>query len=155
MAPSTSRQLDADLSPARKTTLDDRPVDRKVVLSGLWVAVLLLYAYVDMFGFFRADIVDGALKGRVPGVGLEINQQFLLGATLYILVPSLMVAASLLLPARANRVANLVVSVAYALSVIVLTIGEPWLYYVVGSIAETVLLVTIAVLAWRWPTVPR
>jgi hypothetical protein len=72
--------------------------------------MLFVFAYVDIFGFWRDDVINGALDGRVPGAGLEINQTFLALTTVYILIPSLMVTFSLLAPARINRTANLVVS---------------------------------------------
>jgi hypothetical protein len=67
--------------------LQDSKVDEKVVLSGLWVSTLFVFAYVDIFGFWRADIIQGALAGEVPGVGFSINQRFLSLTTVYILVP--------------------------------------------------------------------
>ena len=39
----------------------DTPVDVKLVLSALWIAMLFVFAYVDIFGFFRADVLDAAL----------------------------------------------------------------------------------------------
>ena len=37
------------------SSLVDRPVDVKLRLSGLWTAMLFVFAYVDIFGFWRAD----------------------------------------------------------------------------------------------------
>ena len=87
----------------RTRTRDDRLVNVKVIVSGLWVSMLFVFAYVDIFGFWRADVLNGVLTGEVPGVGLEINQVFLVLTTLYILIPSLMVLVSLLAPAKINR----------------------------------------------------
>jgi hypothetical protein len=58
---------------------------------------------------------------------------------------------SLLAPARVNRVANIVVSVLYVLSIGVTVIGETWIYYILGSVVEVALLLTIARIAWTWP----
>lgn len=130
----------------------DPKVNVKVVLSGMWVSTLLVFAYVDMFGFWREDVINGALDGKVPGAGFDINQTFLALTTLYVLVPSLMVTFTLVAPARVNRATNLVVSLLYAASVIVGAIGEAWAYYIIGSVAEVLLLLTIAAVAWNWPT---
>jgi hypothetical protein len=132
-------------------SLVDTKLDVKVVLSGLWIAMLFAFAYVDIFGFFRADIINGALQGKVPGPGFTINQAFLLLTTIYILVPSLMVVVSLLVPARLNRIANIAVSLVYALSVVASAVGETWAYYLLGSAVEVLLLLAIARVAWRWP----
>jgi hypothetical protein len=126
------------------------PLDRRIVLSGLWASMLFVFAYVDVFAFWRADVINGALVGEVPGTGLAIDQTFLTLATLYILVPSLMIAGSLLLPRRVNRPMNVALPGIYALTIVASMIGETWAYYLVGSGVELVLLVAIAYVALRW-----
>lgn len=121
-----------------------------MVLSGLWISMLFVSAYVDIFGFFRADVINGALAGTVPGAGFEIDQTVLTLASVYILIPSLMVVMSLLAPAKANRVANIIASLAYAASIVVTVMGETWVYYILGSAVEVVLLLAIARVAWAW-----
>lgn len=139
---------------SRTADLDDVKVDVKIVLSGLWISMLFVFAYVDIFGFWRADVINGALEGKVPGAGFTINQSFLLFTTIYILIPSLMVTLSLIAPARINRMANIVASLIYAASVVVSVIGETWGYYIVGSVVEVLLLIAIARVAWTWPARP-
>ena len=138
----------------RTAVLHDTKVDVKVVLSGLWISMLFVFAYVDIFGFWRADVINGALVGKVPDTGFAINQTFLVLTTIYILIPSLMVIVSLIAPARINRTANIVASLVYTASVVVSVIGETWSYYIVGSVAEVVLLLAIARVAWTWPRRP-
>ena len=135
----------------RTTELQDTRVDRKVVLSGLWISMLFVFAYVDIFGFWRADVIDGALAGEVPGVGFQIDQTFLTLTTLYVVVPSLMIVVSLAAPARVNRLANVVVSLLYVATIVATLIGETWVYYFLGSAVEIVLLLTVARTAWTWP----
>jgi Family of unknown function (DUF6326) len=94
--------------------------------------------------------MDG-LHGEVPGAGFEIDQAFLVLTTIYVVIPSLMVVLSLLAPARVNRMANIVVSLAYASSVVLSAVGETWLYDVLGSVVEVILLLAIARVAWTWP----
>jgi len=135
----------------------DTQVDVKLVLSALWIAMLFVFAYVDIFGFYRADVLDAALDGKVATTSFTVNQVFLTFTLIYILIPILMVVLSLLLRAPVNRVTNIVVSVLYAISIIVSCIGEEWAYYIVGSGIEVILLAAIARSAWRWPpplTVP-
>lgn len=132
--------------------LHDTRVDVKVVLSGLWVAMLFVFAYVDIFGFWRADVINGALAGKVPGPGFEISQRFLVLTTIYVLIPSLMVVVSLLARARVNRRMNILVSLTYLASVVVSIAGETWIYFIVGSAVEAMLLLAIARVAWTWPS---
>ena len=130
----------------------DVKTDVKVVLAGLWIAMLFLFAYVDIFGFFRADIINGALDGELPGQDLSINQTFLALSTVFILIPSLMIVVSLLAKPALNRKLNIVVSILYAIVIAGLCIGESWIYYLIGSLFEVILLLAIARVAWRWPS---
>jgi hypothetical protein len=116
--------------------------------------LLFVFAYVDIFGFWRADLINGALVGRVPGPGFEINQPLLVFTTIYILIPGLMVIVSLLAPAQMNRTTNIVVSLTYLASVVVSIVGETWIYFILGSVVEVMLLLAIARVAWTWPRRP-
>ena len=95
-------------------------------------------------------MIQGALQGEVPVPGFTIGQGFLTLTTLYVLVPSLMVVGSLLLPWRVNRVANLVVPLGYAVTIVGTMVGESWVYYQLGSVVEIALLLSIAWTARRW-----
>lgn len=129
----------------------DTRIDVKLVLSALWIAMLIVFAYVDIFGFFRADILDAALDGKVATLGIAIDQVFLVFTTVYILIPTLLVVLSLVLRPRVNRIVNIVAAVLYAASIIASCVGETWGYYLLGSAVEVVLLVAIVRTAWTWP----
>ena len=129
----------------------DTQVDVKLVLCALWIAMMFVFAYVDIFGFLRADVLNAALRGKVATTGFTINQVFLTLTLIYILVPALMVVLSLLLKPRVNRIINIVVSAFYIITIIVAAIGETWVYYFLGSFIEVILLVAIARTAWKWP----
>jgi hypothetical protein len=133
----------------------DAQVDVKIRLSALWIAMLFVFAYVDIFGFYRADVLDSALDGKVATTELTVNQTFLTATLVYILLPTLMVVLSLRLKPRANRITNIAVSLLYMATIIVSCIGEQWAYYVLGSIIEAILLVAIARTAWKWPPPDR
>jgi glucan phosphoethanolaminetransferase (alkaline phosphatase superfamily) len=130
---------------------EDARIDTRVVLSALWIATLIVFAYVDIFGFYRADVLEAALDGNVATTEFTVNQIFLTLTLIYILLPALMVVLSLLLRPPLNRTVNIVVSILYMISIIVSTIGERWTYYILGSAIEVILLAVIARSAWRWP----
>ena len=129
----------------------DTPVDVKLVLSALWTAMLFVFAYVDIFAFLRADVLEAALDGEVATTGFTVDQTFLTLTLVYVLVPALMVVLSLLLRPRLNRAVNLAVSIVYAVTIVAAAVGETWAYYLVGSVVEVLLLAGIARLAWTWP----
>ena len=69
---------------------------------------------------------------------------------MYILIPSLMVFLALVLRPQINRIANIALSVVYALTIIGASIGE-WNYWILGSAVEVGLLGAIVYYAWTWP----
>ena len=129
--------------------LEDVKIPVKLKLSALWAATLFLYAYGDIFGFFRPDVIESVKAGKIAG--FQINQVFLLAVSIYILIPSAMVFLTLVLKPEVNRWANLIVSVAYFATIVLSAIGETWAYYVFLSLAESVLTLLIAWHAWKWP----
>lgn len=130
------------------TDLCDSWINPRLKLAALWTSTLFLFAYVDLFSLYRADVRADLEQGKMAG--FKVDQGFLLAVTGYITLPSLMVALSLLLPARITRVANITVAVAYLLSVVA-SAFEPSIYFVAASAVEVVLLSTVAIIAWRWP----
>ena len=61
-----------------------------------------------------------------------------------------MVSCTLILPPRVNRIANIALSIVYALTIIAAAIGE-WTYYILGGAIEIALLAAIVYFAWTWP----
>ncbi|HYO18755.1 MAG TPA: DUF6326 family protein [Dermatophilaceae bacterium] len=123
-------------------------INPRIKIAALWTSMLFIFAYVDLFGTFRSDVRADIEAGKM--FGFTIGQGFLLGVTIYILVPSLMVFLSLVLPVRVTRMANIVLAVLYAITIAGGAIGE-WNYYILGSIAEAALLAGVVYYAWTWP----
>ena len=132
------------------TALDDARLPVRAKLVAAWTSVMLLYAYVDILGFFVPGKVDDILVGVV--FEFDITQALLTTFLTLMAVPNLMVVLSAVLPARASRITNLVVAsvqIPYAMFNVV---GEPWtFYYGLAVVLEVILLVGILRLAWTWP----
>lgn len=122
-------------------------LDTRIVVSSLWVATMIAVAFVDIFGLFRPDIRAQIESGTI--YVFEIGQGFLLGAIIYVLIPTLMIPLTLVLPRRANRLTNIIVASLFLATIIGGAIGE-WGYYVLGSAFEAILLVGVIVLTARW-----
>jgi hypothetical protein len=127
-------------------------VNVRIKLSALWTSMLFVFAYVDLFSLYRRDFRADLEAGEVSG--FTINQSFLLGTTLYVVLPSLMVFLALVLRPRVSRIANITLGIVYALTIIAGAIGE-WGYYVLGSAIEVALLAAIVYYAWTWPKETR
>lgn len=111
---------------------------------------MILVAFVDIFAFYRADLRAQIESGRI--LDFQIGQPFMIGILVYVLLPTSMIALSVLLPRRANRTLNILVPVFFAVTIVGAAIGE-WGYYLIASAAELVLLGVIVVLAARWRAV--
>ena len=129
----------------------DTQVNVKLVLSALWIAILFVFAYVDIFASLRADVLKASLDGKVATTGFTVNQLFLTLTLIYILLPTLMVVLALVLKPRVNRMVNIVISLVYIITIIGTAIGETWAYYFLGSFIEVILLAAIARTALKWP----
>ena len=123
------------------------PLDVRVRLSALWITTMFIVAFVDLFGLYRADVREQIESGQI--LNFDIGQGFMLGIIVYILVPTLMIAASILLPRRVNQIANITVASIFAITVVGAAIGE-WAYYLLASAVELALLAVIIVTSWRW-----
>jgi Family of unknown function (DUF6326) len=124
------------------------PVNVRVKISALWTSMLFVFAYVDLFSLYRPDVRDDLEAGEIGG--FEINQSLLFGTTVYVVIPSLMVFLALVLQPRIDRIANIALSVVYAVTIVASAIGE-WNYFILGSAVEVVLLAAIVYYAWTWP----
>ncbi len=117
-------------------------------LSLLWTSVMFLYVYGDHFGLFRPGVLIRMNDGIIAPLGTA-TPGILLGVAAMMAIPSLMIAASALLPAWLSRFSNIVSGLLYSLIVAVTAIGAP-LFYMFLSVIEIALTLTIAVTAWRW-----
>jgi hypothetical protein len=107
------------------TGLEPSNVNVRVKISLLWTSMLFVFAYVDLFSLYRPVFRADLEAGQVGG--FAVDRSFLLGITLYVLFPSLMVVGSLILRPRVSRMANSVLGTLYALTIVAVAIGE-WRY---------------------------
>lgn len=132
------------------THYQDYWINPRIKIAALWASMMFIFAYVDLFSFYRADVRADIEAGKI--LAFTIGQGFLLGVTLYVVIPSLMIFLSLVLPVRATRIASIVLAVGYAITIIGGAVGE-WNYYILGSLIEAALLAGVVYYAWTWPKV--
>ena len=124
-------------------------VDTRLKIAALWTATLFIFAYVDVFSLYRADVRSDLDAGRL--FAFDVNQTFLLLTTLYVLLPSLMIYLTLVAPRGLIRRLNLALAAVYAVTILGSAVGE-WGYFVLGSAVEAALLGAVVYHAWTWPT---
>ena len=135
-----------------ETKFEPFHVNVRIKISALWASMLFVFAYVDLFSLYRPNVRADLEAGEIGG--FTVNQSFLLGTTLYVVIPSLMVFGVLVLRPRVNRIANIALSAVYALTIVVGATDE-WAYYILGSLIEVALLAAIGYYAWTWPREPQ
>ena len=131
------------------TDYQDYRINPRIKIAALWASMMFIFAYVDLFSMFRADIRADIAAGKM--FTFTIGQSFLLGVTIYILVPSLMVFLSLVLPVKVTRLANLVLAVFYAVTAAGSAISDSNYYYILGSVTEAALMLGVVYYGWTWP----
>jgi hypothetical protein len=135
-------------APPTPGDFDSATVNVRVKIAALWASMLFVFVCVDLFSTYRADFRADLDAGKVNG--FTVDQTFLLATTAFVVIPSLMVFLTLVLPPRVDRIANLALSGMYALMIIGGAVGE-WNYYLLGSAIEVVQLAGVGYYAWTWP----
>jgi hypothetical protein len=73
----------------------DVPIDVKLNLSALWVAMMFLYIYADMLSLFRPGQLDEMREGLMGP--FQVIQVSLVSASILVIIPAIMVYVSLTL----------------------------------------------------------
>src|SRR5437773_7333556 len=108
--------------------LDDVKIHVKLKLSALWASVMFCYIYGDYFGLYQPGALRGMLEGRMGPLG-PTTQGVLLGTSLMMAIPSVMVFLSLALKPHLNRWLNIILGVIYT-AIILITMPGSWAFYI-------------------------
>ena len=131
--------------------LEDIKVSVKLMLATLWASLTFFYIYVDYFALYMPGKLEDILKGRV--FVFDITQGFLLAALASVTIPALMIFLSVVLPAKVNRWANIIIAAVYIPYTLFNLTGEAWMHMVFGAVVEVILLCLIIRYAWKWPRI--
>ena len=131
------------------TLLQDTKVPLRIRLAGLWASLMLCYVYGDFFGLFVPGRLRDMMAGNFGPLG-PTTPPVLIGVSLMMAVPALMIFGSLALPAALCKWANVIFGVFYTV-IMLLTMQGALPFYIVLAVIEILLSATIAVAAWRWP----
>lgn len=135
--------------------LDAPPIPVQAKLAAAWASFMFLYVYVDVINFYKPGVVDGILDGLMWR--FDVSSTLLTVVLVSVSIPAMMVALAMTLPARANRVANLVVAALLIPYSIFNAAGTTWEwagFYGISIGLELLLLAFILRSAWAWPRTP-
>ncbi len=128
--------------------VEDVRIGVRLKISALWIAMLFLFAYGDIFGFFKPGRIEEVMSGKISGI--EITQGFLFAVSVYVAIASVMIFLSLVLRPPVCRWTNIVLPILYVVSIVAAAVGETDAYYVFLSASEIALLLLIVRYAWTW-----
>lgn len=84
------------LAPRSTSTTESTRIDPRLTIAAAWTSLLMVFAYVDIFSLYRADVRTALESGEMAG--FTVGTGFLLFTTAYVLPAALMNVATLLLP---------------------------------------------------------
>ncbi|MFL7891623.1 MAG: DUF6326 family protein [Anaerolineales bacterium] len=118
--------------------------ETRIILSGIWVAVMLTFLLGDVLRIFAGDFETGKLAG-----GFQSTQAMWLLIAVIMLIPILMVVLTLTLPYPAIRWVNIVAAIFW---VVFNLVGLPYKgaydnFLIVVSLVFNALIVWYA---WKW-----
>jgi hypothetical protein len=139
---------------AQKTplnALEEIKVSVNLKIASLWMSLMFLIIYLDYFHLYMPGKIKDIQVGRV--FVFDITQGFLLAALALVTIPALMIFLSVALPAKVNRLANIIIAGVNIPFVLFNLAGEAWMHMVFGAAVEVVLLCLIIRYAWKWPRI--
>lgn len=123
--------------------MTDPPVDVRIVLAGLWAALMFTYLLGDVLRIFAGDFTAGEMDGQ------EASPSMWLIAAAVMLIPIVMLVLSLVLPYPAIRWTAIVLSVGLVLFNLA-GLPYPGLYDNVLIVVGFVWNALIVWFAWTW-----
>lgn len=132
--------------------LENQKVNIKIKLAALWASVTFCYLYGDYFELYTPDKINSLITGD----NIMDNPTTLLLASIVLAIPSVMVAASILLKPKINRILNILFGTLFTIMMIFIGVSstnEWYLFYMFLAFLESIITALIVWNAWNWPMI--
>lgn len=124
-----------------------------VVLALLWASIMALYIYADYFELMTPHKISAMMDQKTP-MG-PTTPKLLVAFSVLLIIPALMISASVILSPILSKWSNLIFGTVYAaisVLIIVQNIGYPWQhFFVLYQFVELLVFFGIIRTAWLWP----
>lgn len=130
--------------------LENPKVNIKIKLAALWASATFCYLYGDYFELYTPDKVNSLITGDN---NLD-SPTTLLIASIILAIPSVMVAASIFLKPKINRILNILFGTLFTLMMVfigIISTNEWYLFYIFLAFLESIITTLIVWYAWNWP----
>jgi len=130
--------------------LENPKVNIKIKLAALWASATFCYLYGDYFELYTPDKIDSLITGDN---NLDSPAKLLI-ASVILAISSVMVAASIILKPKINRILNILFGTLFTLMMVaigIISTNEWYIFYVFLAFLESILTALIVWYAWKWP----
>jgi len=130
--------------------LENQKVNIKIKLAALWASVIFCYLYGDYYELYTPDKVNSLITGE----NVLDSPTKLLIASIVMAIPSVMVAASIILKPKINRILNIFFGTIFTLMMLyigIFSMTEWYSFYVFLAFLESIITFLIVWYAWKWP----
>jgi hypothetical protein len=130
--------------------LENPKINIKIKLASLWASVTFCYLYGDYFELYTPGKVDSLITGQ----NILDSPTKLLVASIILAISSVMVAASVLLKPKINRILNIFFGSFFTLMMLFIgfnSMTEWYSFYVFLAFVESILTFLIVWYAIKWP----
>jgi hypothetical protein len=115
--------------------------DPKEIISALWLFAMLTYTYGDV-----VTLMDPVKHGSI-----QLTEGFLLGGSIFMMIPITMVLLSRILKYMAIRWSSIIAGTIMTISLaMTLFVAVPTIYYVFFTVIEIISTSIIVWIAWNW-----
>lgn len=118
-------------------------LDTRIILAGLWVAVMLTFLWGDVLTLFAGDAQPGKLGG------VQATGRMWLGIGVLMLTPILLLVLNLILPYPAIRWANIIAAAFWMVFNLISLSGYPSYNKLLLAVSVVFNAMTVWY-AWRW-----
>jgi protein-S-isoprenylcysteine O-methyltransferase Ste14 len=118
-------------------------LDTRIILSGSWITVILLYLVGDVLRLYSGDFA------RMEAASPSSSEKWLIAA-IFLLIPVLMTFLSLVLPQSVARWANIILAVGFFLFVLADLGSYPSLYDKFLLVVSLIFNGVTLWYAWNW-----
>lgn len=127
---------------------EDVKLNVRIKLMVLWIALMLLYIYADIFSFYKPGHINEVIAGFMGPIA--VDQMALVFSGILMVIPVFVVITCLFINTRAVRWINIITGVLYTFVGIGNLIGETWAYYLIYGVVEILVTMLIIITAFKW-----
>lgn len=136
---------------ANRSDFEDFKVSTRVKISALWTAIMFCYIYADYFELYVPGKLASMVAGTIGPLG-QVNQVKLIGTSILLVIPILLIFLSMVLSPRITRWVSNIFGILYAV-VAIATLSAPgaWIFYRLFCVIEIFLSVMVVSYTSHWP----